>query len=174
MVRARSTLGGAAHGRRRTTQQLVRAYLLLLASHFQGFCRDLHTECAEHFLKVIGPGPAMWSVLQDELRRGRQLDRGNAQPSSLGSDFGRLGIDFWSQLQAHDVASVGWKDDLEALNDWRNAIVHQDFTSPRLGGIMILGLDRVRHWRRSCNGLARAMDEVMRQHMLTLTGTPPW
>jgi hypothetical protein len=25
----------------------LRAYVLLLAAHFQGFCRDLHTECAQ-------------------------------------------------------------------------------------------------------------------------------
>jgi hypothetical protein len=25
----------------------LRGYVLLLAAHFQGFCRDLHTECAQ-------------------------------------------------------------------------------------------------------------------------------
>jgi hypothetical protein len=36
-------LGGTARGLRYTTQQINRAYAVLLASQFQGFARDLHT-----------------------------------------------------------------------------------------------------------------------------------
>ena len=171
---AQATVGGSERGRRYATQQLVRAYAVMLAAQFQGFCRDLHDDCVEHLLRVIGPPPSLRPLLLDELTRGRQLDRGNAQPSSLGADFGRLGIDLWPALHEYDADSVGWRADLEALNDWRNAIVHEDFTSPRLREIINLRLDQVRHWRRSCRRLARAIDEVSRQRLLVTTGVSPW
>lgn len=146
---------------------------MLLASQFQGFCRDLHTECVNHVLGVLAPPPALRSLVRAEFTRGRQLDRGNAQPASLGADFSRLGIDFWNELRSYDSASGGWSNDLDLLNEWRNAIAHQDFASTRLGGV-ILRLATVRQWRVSCGRLAGAMDDVMRQHLLTLTGTSPW
>jgi hypothetical protein len=174
IAQAHVAVGGTARGRRYATQQINRAYALLLAAQFQGFCRDLHSECVEHFLSVIAPPASLLNFLQAELTRGRQLDRGNAQPASLGADFGRFMPNFWEDLKAYDPASIAWKSDLETLNDWRNAIVHQDFTSSRLGGIMILPLRQVRRWRRSCARLARAMDEVIRRRLPTMTGVPPW
>jgi hypothetical protein len=63
---------------------------------------------------------------------------------------------------------------LEHLNDWRNAIAHQDFDPARLGGATTLRLVQVRRWRGACRALARAFDEVMRRRLETLTGTSPW
>lgn len=174
IARAHAALGGTSPGRRYTTQQVNRAYAMLLASQFQGFCRDLHSECVEHLLGILAPPPALRNLLWAEFTRGRHLDRGNAQPSSLGADFGRIGIDFWDELKFYDTEAEKWKADLDLLNEWRNAIVHQDFTSPKLGGIMYLRLARIRHWRTSCDRLAQAMDEVMRRHLHDLTGTSPW
>jgi hypothetical protein len=172
--RARDSAARAGSGRRTSNQQIIRAYAVLLASHFQGFCRDLHTECVDHILQVLAPPSALNLLLRLELSRGRQLDRGNAQPSSLGADFGRLGISFWKAVHAHDPASVAWQNDLELLNEWRNAIAHQDFTSPTLGGTINLRFSQVRPWRSSCGRLARTIDEVMRHHLQTLTGSSPW
>jgi len=174
IARARDIAGGVAGGRQTTNQQIIQSFAVLLASHFQGFCRDLHTECVDHILRVLAPPTTLQRLLRLELTRGRQLDRGNAQPSSLGADFGRLDISFWRALHAHDPASVAWQNDLELLNEWRNAIAHQDFTSPTLAGTMNLRLVQVRQWRRSCRGLARAIDDVLRLHLQTLTGTSPW
>src|SRR6266542_4444540 len=164
-ARARDLAAGAAGGRRARNQQIIQSYTVLLASHFQGFCRDLHTECIDPIMRVLAPPPTLELLLRLELTRGRQLDRGNAQPSSLGADFGRLGIRFWNALHAQDPASVAWQQDLELLNEWRNAIAHQDFTSPTLGGTINLRLVQVRQWRSSCSGLARTIDEVLRRHM---------
>src|SRR5262249_10770946 len=36
-------------------QQLLRAFTLLLSSQFQGFCRDLHTECIDHLIRAVIP-----------------------------------------------------------------------------------------------------------------------
>ncbi|HEY7424049.1 MAG TPA: hypothetical protein VH682_07420 [Gemmataceae bacterium] len=174
ITQAHTAVGGSARGRRYTTQQINRAYAMLLASHFQGFCRDLHTECVNHIMGVIAPPPALRDLAEVEFTRGRQLDRSNAQPSSLGADFGRLGINLWDRLQTYDAASEDWKRDLDLLNEWRNAIAHQEFTSPKLGGIMKLRLAWVRQWRASCGHLARAMDEVMRRHLQFLTSVSPW
>src|SRR5262245_2722193 len=75
---------------RARAQQLNRAFAVLLAGHFQGFCRNLHTECVDHLINTLAPPLALLPLLQTEFTRGRQLDRGNAQPASIGSDFGRF------------------------------------------------------------------------------------
>lgn len=171
---ARPRVTGSRRSHRHSTQQIIRAYALMLASQFQGFCRDFHSECADHFIRVLAPPHRLRPLLRDELTRGRQLDCGNPQPSSLGADFGRLGVDFWDELESHAPTCKTWKSGLELLNDWRNAIAHQDFTSPRLGGTMNLRFVQVARWRTSCKRLARAMDEVMHRHLQSLTGTSPW
>jgi hypothetical protein len=174
MAQAHAAVGGTARGRRRATQQINHAYAVLLAAQFQGFCRDLHSECVDHILAVLSPAAAVHQVLQLEMTRGRQLDRGNAHSGSLGADFGRLGPELWVSLRSHDPRTVDWKDDLDLLNEWRNAIVHQDFTSAKLGGIINLQFREVRKLRRSCGRIARALDEVMRRHLQALTGSSPW
>lgn len=174
IAHAHAAVGGTARGRRYTTQQINRVYVLLVASKFQGFCRDLHSECVDHLVAIINPPAPMRQLVRLEFGRGRQLDRGNAQSGSIGADFDRLGIRFWDELNGYNAATPSWRGDMDTLNHWRNAIAHEDFTSPRLGGIMNLRLAQVRLWRQSCGRLARAMDEVMRQHLRTLTGVAPW
>jgi hypothetical protein len=66
------------------------------------------------------------------------------------------------------------KRELEALNEWRNAIAHQDFDPARLGGTTALRLVQVRSWRAACRRLALAFDEVMRRRLEALTGTSPF
>jgi hypothetical protein len=147
---------------------------VLLASQFQGFGRDLHSECMDHLVAALAPPPALWPLVQAEFTRGRQLDRGNAQPASLGADFGRLGIDFWTEVESYDPRNRARKEDLEMLNEWRNAIAHQDFDPARLGGTTTLQLAQVQRWRVACQHLARAFDEVLRRRLQLLTGASPW
>jgi hypothetical protein len=173
MAQAHAAVGGTQRGRRFATQQINRAYAILLASQFQGFCRDLHSECVDHLVSSLTPN-ALQPIVRAEFTRNRQLDRGNAQPGSLGSDFGRLGVDFWTQVDGHDVGNPDRKTLLEELNSWRNAIVHQDFDPAKLGGTTTLHLTRVRRWRRACEQLARSFDEVMRRHVQSLIGGSPW
>src|SRR5437016_13743938 len=82
IARAHTAVGGTAPGRRYTTQQINRAYAMLLASQFQGFCRDLHSECVDHILGVLAPPAALRNLVRAEFTRNRQADRGNAQPGS--------------------------------------------------------------------------------------------
>lgn len=171
---AHTIVGGSKPGRRFATQQINRAFAVLLASHFQRFCRDIHSECVDHILTVVAPPVSLRNLFRAEFTRDRKLDRGNAQPASLGADFGRLGITLWDQLERFDSAARDWNDDLVELNEWRNAIAHQDFSSPRLGGISSLHLERVRRWRKTCEKLAVTMDEVLRRFLQSLTGASPW
>ena len=55
IARAHAAIGGTARGRRFTTQQINQAYAMLLASQFQGFCRDLHSESVDPVVAVIAP-----------------------------------------------------------------------------------------------------------------------
>src|SRR5437764_11516805 len=87
---AHAAVGGTGPGRRYATQQINRAYAVLLASQFQGFCSELHSESIDHLLIVLAPPPALELLMRAEFTRGRHLDRGNAQPGSLGADFNRL------------------------------------------------------------------------------------
>jgi hypothetical protein len=97
---AHYALGGSGRGRRYATEQLNYAYAMLLSSHFQGFCRDLHTECVQHLVRKAPDD------LQNVVRRGlviqRRLDRGNPNPGNIGADFARLDLPIWDQANALD------------------------------------------------------------------------
>ena len=78
--------------RRYATQQINQAYTVLLMSQFQKYCRDLHTEAIEHITKGAS-GDLRYALLRVQLREGRKLDSGNANPGNLGADFARFGMD---------------------------------------------------------------------------------
>ena len=169
---AHLSVGGSARGRRYATQQINHAYATLLSAQFQGFCRNLHSECAEHIISLTPTG------LQENVRSqymwGRALDRGNPNPGNIGSDFGRFGVVFWDRIRADHHLNANRQRSLEELNAWRNAIVHQDFDPARLGGTIVLHLATVRQWRSSLDHLAVSFDSVMCSHLQALIGTPPW
>src|SRR6266511_4031409 len=78
---AHRTVGGTGPGRRYATQHNNQVYTIWLASHFQGFCRDLHSECVNHLVAPLAP--AYQTMLRDLLTEDRRLDKGNAQPSGI-------------------------------------------------------------------------------------------
>ncbi|MEK6607161.1 MAG: hypothetical protein AABZ30_05805 [Myxococcota bacterium] len=166
---AHVAVGGSARGRRHATQQINQAYAMLVSSHFQGFCRDLHSEAVDCLVNAAMP-PAVKNVLRARLTADRKLDKGNPNPGNLGSDFGRLGLAFWDKVRAADRRSVRRQDLLEELNEWRNAIAHQDFPAK----LAVLHLSRVRGFRSACTGLARTFDRVLRRCIAAMVGAPPW
>jgi hypothetical protein len=170
---AHRSVGGTGPGRRTATQQLNFAYAVLLSSHFQGFCRDLHSECTDALARSITPASLRVTV-QTEWRRGRKLDQGNPNPGNIGADFNRFGVVFWMTVRSADARNAQRQSLLEALNEWRNAIAHQDFDPAKLGGTTTLQLATVRTWRTACNGLAHSFDAVMREHIRINVGAPPW
>lgn len=173
-----ATVGGTGPGRRWRTQQINWAIILRLAGEFQGFSRDLHTICADHFADwSSGTNPAAQRVVAASLTFNRQLDRGNAQPASLGSDFGRFGVDFWTALSIRNSLTASRQRHLQRLADARNAITHS-----RPAELQALAADgypatmpTIRRWRRALTELASTMDEVMADHLATLFGRHrPW
>ena len=156
---AHARVGGTGRGRRYATQQINRAYAVLLVSQFQGFCRDFHTECIQSFVPV-GLAAEWQAAIQSTFRASRKLDSGNPSPGNIESDFGRFGIGIWNELFAIDPLGRGRQTSFATLLLWRNAIAHQDFKDPRLG-TKVLRLGEVRSWRRACDALATSLDAVM-------------
>jgi hypothetical protein len=147
---------------------------VLVASQFQGFCRDLHTESVSRLMAFIDPPASVRHLVQAGFTRGRQLDRMNAQPGSIGSDFGLLGVDFWGKVKALHPQNEGKMKILDKLNDWRNAVAHQDFSKVSSTASPSLTLVEVRRWRSICGRLARSFDAVLRIHLQSLIGSSPW
>ena len=159
-------------GRRYATQQLNQAYAVLLSSQFQGYCRDLHSECATYFVQSVPTG-LLQTPLRNVIVLNRKLDKGNPNPGNIGADYNRFGFPFWDEVKNLDARNPGRQDRLELLNNWRNAITHQDF-APALLGATVLRVQRVRGWRSDCDQLAIAFDEVMRSYLQTINGVSPW
>lgn len=168
---AHASVGGTARGRRYATQQINQAYAVLLSSQFQGFCRDLHDECADHFIQRV-PANLQRSI-RELVVANRKLDKGNPHPDNIGLDYNRFGLAFWDEVRRVDGRNRGRRQRLLELNSWRNAIAHQDFNMPKLGAA-VLRLRSVRNWRAACDQLASAFDEVMRLYFLSLNRVSPW
>lgn len=173
---AHRAVGGLGPGRRHATREINHAYAVMLASQFQRFCRDLHSEAVPPLISVAAP-PLLGDMLRTRLLQGRKLDVGNASPSNLGSDFGRFGFQFWDAMKRVDKRNGERQKRLEQLNEWRNAIAHQSFVragkSP-LQPVPPLHIRHVRSWRSACNALARSMDVVVSTRIGAVVGTPPW
>lgn len=169
---AHKRVGGTGKGRRYATQQINQAYAVLLSSQFQGFCRDLHSECANHFVQSI-PAGLLRTSLRNAVVQSRKLDKGNPNPGNIGDDYNRFGLPFWDEVRSLDLRNQGRQNRLEELNRWRNAIAHQDF-NPAVLGTTVLRIQRVREWRTACHQLAQQFDEVMRAHLLAVNGYSPW
>ncbi len=165
---------GVAAGRRSLARKMSQAYALLLSSEFQGFCRDLHTECAQAITSKV-PLVELQPLMRDGLLRGRRLGSGNPNPGNIGADFSRFGILFWPLVDAAHPRNPQRRLLLEQMNRWRNAIAHDDFAPGMLrDGHPILVLADIRRWRKACDGLARWFDRVMRGRLRSMLGARPW
>jgi hypothetical protein len=175
---AHEAFGGSGPGRRWVTDELNHALILRLASEFQGFARDLHDESGLFVARCLAP----WDQqLQDSLRIPytlyRKMNQGNADPGTLGNDFGLFGMPLWADLQARYPAHArGWNQKLAALTMARNGIVHDD--SAKIARVQADGwpltLRSVDRWKSSLDGLARGMDRVVGGHLRLMYGTTPW
>jgi hypothetical protein len=169
---AHAAVGGTSRGRRYATLQLNHAYTMLLSSQFQRFCRDLHSEAAS-FLAQNGAVGAFQSVALTALTQGRKLDTGNPNESNIGSDFARLGmINLWDDVNSSNGHNRGRRNKLKTLNEWRNAIAHQDFR--KIGRNSALTLGTVQSWRAACNGLALSFDALVGDYAHQVVGKRPW
>lgn len=171
---AHRAVGGHGRGRRFATQEINHAYAVMLASQFQKFCRDLHTEAVSNLVAAVSPS-GLSSVLRTLMLEGRKLDKGNPTPGNLGADFNRLGLQFWTEVNRLSPLNQARRARLDQLCAWRNAIAHQDFhpTLP-LDPPPPLHLTAVVAWRSACNALAQQFDRCLSSHVLAATGHRPW
>lgn len=170
---AHAVVGGGRGARGFARQQINQAYVVLLSSQFQRFCRELYDEAADHIVTGL-KHEALDRLVRGLLTRGRKLDRGNASPANIGADFERLGVSFWEAVRRRNVRNLARQRRLEELNLWRNAIAHQDFADPAFGGVERVSLAQVRTWRSACDALAVEFERVMRLYLHTFFGTEPW
>lgn len=155
----------------------LRGFVMLLAAHFQGYCRDLHTECIQAAANAV-PAPLVY-MFQELGERGRELSGGNAKYSSIKADFERFDFDLTHALTADPAtppavltANQGHITLIDHLNAWRNYAAHHNTRPPPVGGPFTL--PTVRAWKNSCDGLATELDRVMYNQLATLTGAAPW
>lgn len=170
---AHKAVGGPGRGRRYATQQINQAYTVLLSSQFQGFCRELYAEAADHLVGHLAPPLPLMAVVREQFTVGLKLNHGNPSPGNLGADFGRLGFKLWNQLETHYPGTAARRHALVELNEWRNAIAHHDFDPTKLGGTTV-ALATVRRWRAACNGLSTTLDAVVGAQIQSLVGAAPW
>ncbi len=173
MEAARLAVRGTGRGRRIAMQQMNQAYVLLLLSQFQLFCRELHEECVEYLVGQLALQP-YHGILNMRFMEGRKLDSANPNPGNIGSDFSRLGVKLWLELRQQGTRGEAHHRALEMLNQWRNAIAHQDSRNPELRGRTTIQRTQLRRWRSACNRLAVDMDKVMYTYLSRTTGAPPW
>lgn len=163
-------------GRRYATGQLNHSYLVAVAAQFQRFCRDLHSEAAQHLSAAV-PVTLTISYLT-LLTNNRKLDSGNAHDGAIGPDFNRLGLAFLQEVDRHNRLNPRRRRSLNQLNAWRNAIVHQDFNFKTevktLIGSTQPTLPYVRRWRRNCDLLAKEFDEVVGTYLASVVQHPIW
>jgi len=174
LLSARATAG--KEGARE--KQLNLALVVRLAAEFQGFARELHDQASATFAAWGSAGNThLADVLRERMREGRQLDHGNAQPGSLGSDFGRLGFQLWPALAKRNIASAAHQDTLDRLNRARNAIVHDnetDLETLEHEGYPITNTT-LETWRSDLDSLAGTLDTEVAERLGTLFGqSAPW
>lgn len=178
LIQAHTAVGGAGAGRRWATAELNKALLLRVAAQFQGFAKDLHAESAITFGSLAQPADATIArVISSGLQTKRDLDRSNAQPDSLASDFGRFGVVLWDEMKLRDARSPARREHFSWFNTARNALAHDD--AAKLAKVLAEGykvdLASIRRWRSVLDAIAGTMDEVMASHLARLFSVPkPW
>lgn len=149
---------------------LLRGYVVLLAAQFQGFCRDLYSECVS---AVVATVPlAMQTLVQRQCNSRCELAGANSRYESIRADFERFNLSLTTALDTHSPAAAGWVTTLGHMNAWRNTVAHGNPVAPPHGGP--LSLASVRMWRAACDNLAGALEVVMYHHLSAKTGAPPW
>jgi hypothetical protein len=151
-------------------QESLQGYVMLVSGHFQGFCRDLYTECLQICAAAVPPG--LRTTIQAQFATELKLNTANPTIANIRKDFERFG--FLLDLGAAVPGNPQRVTDLGHLNYWRNASAHQKATPPPAGVPAVLTLAVIQTWRASCDGLATSLDAIMRQELLNFLGVAPW
>ena len=146
----------------------LRGFVMLLSAHFQGFCRDLYTECVQAF--VLNLPLHTQTIVQKSWLTDIRLNKSNPTVETLRFDFARMGFDPQSRLAANLRVSL-WLTNLGEMNAWRNYAAHHNSSPPSIGPLTLVG---VRTCHTACDGLATALDAELYTYLLVLLGVPPW
>lgn len=151
-------------------EESLQGYVMLLSGHFQGFCRDLYTECAQILTNAAAAN--LQRAVQLQCITGLALNIGNPTIENIRKDFERF--DFILDLPNADPGNQQRMTHLGHLNFWRNQVAHQKTTPAPAGIPSVLVLGDIRSWRASCDGLAASLDDIMRVELTLLVGAAPW
>jgi hypothetical protein len=162
---------------REVGRRLAHAYILQLVADFQAFARDLHDLAASSIVDLSGVDPRYRGVLTTAATEGRQVDRGNADRRALQLDYRRLGLaDLNDKLGQKNASWPQDRQEYDHLIILRNAIAHgnqRQLEARRPEGVL-----DTRTWARmrrpALNRFARALDEIVWEHLRTTFGQDPW
>jgi hypothetical protein len=143
-----------------------RAYILLTAAHFQGFCRDLYTECTQTIASAAAA--SLQPIIQKQFTTNLSLNQGNANEQNIAEDFSRLVIGL--DLRAADPHNSRRLNDLKDLNTLRNIAAHHKPLAPASFPTLIT----IRTWKNSCAALATSLDLILYNELSTILGHQPW
>jgi hypothetical protein len=151
----------------------LRGFVMLLSAHFQGFCRDLHSECVQAVADAVAQ--PMRFMIQTQCVAGRELDGANPRYDVIRKDFERFGLDLRAALTANPATAAANTNSVTLighLNLWRNYAAHHKTSMPTHGGPFALATVRV--WKQACAGLAAELDGIMYNQLRTVLGKAPW
>ena len=146
----------------------LRGYVVLLSAHFQGFCRDLYSECAQIVVSKVRS--SLRFLFENQFVQKLKLDHGNPNIDNIAEDFNRFEFDLIATART-EPAFVVHRQHLVELNKWRNTVAHHG-PSPR--GLPGLTLALVASWRISCDGLAASLTEIMYNQLRRILKRAPW
>jgi hypothetical protein len=150
--------------------ETLRGFVLHLSAHFQGFCRDLYSECSQLLIATIPVG--IQPAAQKQFSAQLALEKGNPSHDNIKRDFDRFGTPL--NLEGAHPMGPGHVTDLGHMNAWRNKAANQS-NYPLGGGIPVnLTLLIVQGWKTSCDGLANSLDAIMHGELLHILGVAPW
>jgi hypothetical protein len=151
-------------------EESLQGYVMLVSGHFQGFCRDLYTECAQ--LCAAAVPATMRTTIQAQFAAELCLNKGNPTAEHIRKDFERFS--FLLDLAGAAPGNPQRVTHLSHLNFWRNVVAHQRASTPPPGAPVVLTLGDIQAWRASCDGLATSLDNIMRQELTRILGAAPW
>lgn len=147
-------------------EENLRAFVLLLSSHFQGFCRELYTECTQVF--AISLSAAMQPTIQAQFSAELKVNGLNPTAENIRKDFERFAFQINFDADPKNAPRI---TQLGHLNKWRKSIAHHSVTPP--AGIPALTFANVQGWKSSCDGLAIWLNSIMFTELSRILGAPP-
>src|SRR5271170_5802963 len=84
--------------------ETLRGFVLHLSAHFQGFCRDLYTECSQIMIAAIPAG--LQATSQVQFSSQLALEKRNPNHDTIKQDFNRFG--FLLDLQNTHAMGQQW------------------------------------------------------------------